>query len=315
MKPNLASGFQRHRAAILLGSLALAAGCACFCILHSREPVHEGRTLSFWVKQLNQGDADQRRAAVAALRAMDSRAVPALMAALEPRDGRLRNSLNWVGRHLPSIRPSVRDRCLSVDVERGYAANALGAIGPTAKAAVPALIAASADSNSFCAARAKAALIQIRQDWTHSPVLPPAETRNLTNWLQDAEVLLALGSNVQASASRMVAAIGTNNAQRFEMVEALGRNNREPHAAVVLLRGLLKDHEPGIRANALNMLIMQRAFASAARADILRCVNDPDAGVRANAKFALTFAFPEQVASGAVSKSTDSAGTPSGESN
>ena len=314
MRLNFAFRLQRHRAVILVGLLTLAAGCACLWIFPWREPVHEGRTLSFWVKQLNEGDADRRHAAVAALRAMHSQAVPALVAGLEPRDGRLRNSLNWVCRHLPSIRPSVRDRYLSVDVERGYAADALGAIGPTAKAAVPALIAASADSNSFCAARAKAALIQIRQDWAHSPVLPPTETRNLTNWLQNAEILLALGSNVQASANGMVAAIGTNNAQRFEMVEALGTNRREPSASVVLLRGLLKDHEPGIRANALNMLIMQSAFASAASADILPCVNDPDASVRANAKFALAFAFPEQVPSGAVSKSTDSAGTPSGES-
>jgi len=311
MKPNLVPGFQRHRTAILLGSLTLAVGCACFWIFRPREPVHEGRTLSMWVRQLNEGDADQRQAAVEAVRAMDSRAVPALIARLAPREGRLRDSFIWAYRHLPSIHPSVRDRYISADVERGYVANALGAIGPTARAAIPALIAASMDTNSFCAARAKAALIQIRQDWTASLALPRAETRNLTNWLQTAEILLTLGSNVQASADRMVAAIGTNNAQRFQIVEALGRNNGEPNASVVLLRGLLKDKEPGVRGNVLNMLIMQRAFAKAARKDILQCTNDSDASVCANARFALLFAFPEQGASEISTKDADSTKTQS----
>ena len=246
---------------------------------------------------MNEGDADARKAAAAAIRTMGERAVPSLIARLAPRDGRQRDLLMSISRRLPSVRLSALDRYISIEAERGYAASALGVIGPAAQEAVPARIAASLETNSFCAARARAALIQIRQEPTESLVLPSAETRNLTNWLQRAQILLALGSNVQASADSMVAAIGTNTVEQFQIVEALGRNNREPDASVMLLRGLLKDSSSGIRANVLNMLIMQRAFAQPARRDILQCTNDPDAGVRANADYALLFAFPKQPAS------------------
>jgi hypothetical protein len=246
---------------------------------------------------MNEGDAEAREVAAAAIRTMGERAVPSLTARLARRDGRQRHLLMSLSRRLPSIRPSTRDRYISIEAERGYAASALGVIGPAAKAAIPALITASLETNSFCAARARAALIQIRQEPTESVVLPSAETRNLTNWLQQAQVLLALGSNVQASADSMVAAIGTNIVEQFQIVEALGRNHREPDASVMLLRGLLKDSNSGIRANVLNMLIMQRTFAQPARGDILQCTNDPDAGVRANADYALLFAFPKQPAS------------------
>jgi hypothetical protein len=247
---------------------------------------------------MNEGDAEEREAAVAAIRAMDNRAVPALIARLARRDGRLRGAFMWIDRHLPSLRIPVRDRYISVDAERGYAASALGAIGSAAKVAIPALITASMETNSFCAAKARAALIQIRHDRTESLALPSPEIRNLTNWLQRAEILLSLGSNVQASADSMVAAIGANTAELFNILEALGRNRGEPNASVLLLQGLLKDDNAGVRGNGLNMLIMQRAFAKVARKDILRCTNDSDAAVRGNATYALLFAFPEQATAG-----------------
>ena len=298
-----ANGFGSARQVVsqsLLGiGLALTVLSVCLTpLILSREPAYQGKGLAWWVRQMNEGDADARAAAVAVIRAMDSRAVPALIARLAPRDGRLRESFMWIDRHLPSTHLKLRDRYISVEAERGYAANALGAIGQAAEAAIPALIVASMNTNSFCAAKAKAALIQIRYDLTESLALPPAETRNLTNWLQRAEILLALGSNVQASADSMVATIGENTAERFNILEALGRNNREPNASVLLLRGLLKDDNFGVRANAINMLIMQRTFAKPARKEILQRANDSDAGVRANATYALLFAFPEQAASG-----------------
>jgi hypothetical protein len=133
----------------------------------------------------------------------------------------------------------------------------------------------------------------VRRPHERSLPLPPAKISNLTNWLQSAEILLSLGSNVQASADEMVVAIGNNNAERFRIVETLGQNKLERDASVLLLRGLLKDKEPGIRANVLNMLIMQRHFAQAARPDILQLTNDQNAMVRANATHALLCAFPE----------------------
>ena len=296
-----ASGFGSARQVVsqsLLGigvALTLLSVCLTPLIL-SREPAYQRKGLAWWVRQMNEGDTDQRAAAVVAIRAMDSQAVPALIARTAPRDGRLRDALIWMS-HLPLLQAQVRDRFISIEAERGYAASALGAIGPAAKAAVPALLSASKETNSLCAARARAALIQIRHEPTESLALPPAEIGSLTNWLQRAEILLALGSNVQASADSMVAEIGGNNAKRFDIVEGLGQNSLEPNASVLLLRGLLKDPEPGIRGNVLNMLIMQRPFAKAARQEILQCsTNDPSVGVRGAARFALLFAFPEQAA-------------------
>ena len=283
-----------HRRALLLGVLAVVLACLALRAITSHEPVYNGKSLSMWVRQMNEGDAAGRETAVAAIRAMGDRAVPALIARLRERDGRLTTMLiSFLASHIPSQ----ADRYISVEVERGYTASALGAMGPVAKAAIPSLVTARMATNSFCAARARAALIQIGQDRGAPETLPAAATSNLTNWLQQAETLLSLGSNVQQGADEMVAAIGKDNARRFMIVEALGRNDREPNASVMLLRGLLRDKEPGIRGNVLNMLMLQRRFARGARQDILQCTNDPNTGVSANARFALLFVFPEQAGS------------------
>lgn len=290
MKPDSFIHFSQRSRAVVIGLLAIIMAGLAFFILNSREPTYQKKGLSAWIWQLNEGDADQRQAALGAMRMLDKSAVPILVARLGQRDGRPKQALISLIGHFS---PSLSDRYISVEVERGYAANVLGALGPSAQAAVPALVAASRETN-FCAARAMAALIQIRQDRTDSLTLPAAETRNLTNWIETAEILLCLRSNVQTSADAMVTAIGTNTTERFEIVEALGKNTRAPSASVLLLQGLLKDKEPGIRVNVLNMLIMQRAFAKAARQDILLCTNDSDANVRANATYALLLAFPEE---------------------
>ena len=299
MKPGIPIVLRRHHRAALVGALAVILYCAFFLTLDLlREPVYHQKSLSRWVRQLNEGDADGREAAVAAIRAVEKRAVPILIAQLPERDEPLGRALIWFSGHFLSL----RHRYLPLEVERGYAASALGALGPVAKVAIPALVAASMDTNSFCAARAKAALVQIGQDRAELMALPSPETRNLTNWLQRAEILLALGSNVQASAGEMVAAIGSDHARRLDIVEVLGRNNREPIASVLLLRGLLKDKEPGVRMNVLNMLCMQGGFAWGTRKDILQCTNDPDPNVRANARFALLYEFPERAIPGPPAK-------------
>lgn len=301
MKPSATTGHSRQRRTLKVGLSVIILACISFWALNSHEPVFQKKNLSTWIRQLNEGNADEREAAVAAVRAMKEPAVPALITLLKPRNGRPRNALIWLDFHFPSL----RDKHIPVEIERGYAASGLGAIGPYAKDAIPALITASKDTNSFCAAKSKAALIQIRQDMTDFPALPPAKTVNLTNWLQNAEILLSLGSNVQASADNMVLAIGNNNAQRIEMLEMLGRNNREPNASVLLLRGLLADKEPGVRGNVLNMLMMQRVFAKAARNDIVQCTNDANANVRNAAVYALWLVFPEQAASVTSNKGPD----------
>jgi hypothetical protein len=257
-----------------------------------KEPTYQGIGLASWVRQLNEGDDSSRHAAALAIRVIDQQAVPSLIRELAPRDGRLRDLVMRIDRRLPRTQIPAQERFLSIEAERGYAAKALGVIGPGAKASVPALLKMSFETNSFCAARARAALIQICGEPKDSLTLPATELDHLTNWLQQGEILLCLGSNITTSAECMAAEIGRNKANRFQIVESLGRNKREPDASVLLLRALLKDSESALRQNVVNMLIMQRSFARSSRADLLECAkNDDEAGVRAHAEAALRFVF------------------------
>src|SRR5450759_1734767 len=103
----------RHRRAVLCGAAALIALCLCYWAGSPREPVYQRRGLASWLRQMNEGDTDQRLEAVAAIRAMGNRVLPHLIARLAPRDGRQREFLRWLDRHTPSMRAGLPDRHIS----------------------------------------------------------------------------------------------------------------------------------------------------------------------------------------------------------
>ena len=111
------------------------------------EPCHKGKVLSEWIRMLHATDPDLRWDAMEALATIGpaaKAAVPALVAVFQ-RDPETRNryaaglTLGWMNAPavvIPVLIEGLKAKELSV---RRGAAYALGAIGPDAKAAIPAL--------------------------------------------------------------------------------------------------------------------------------------------------------------------------------
>jgi hypothetical protein len=137
------------RHAVLILSLALAAGPGFAADPPADEPVHGGKKLSEWVKQLEDKDPTARADAGRAIGIMGPQAkaaVPALIKALKDPEPSVRDwacyGLSNIGPHAKDAVPALEDLLLhdkTMKVRR-IAANALGSIGPAAKPAVPSLI-------------------------------------------------------------------------------------------------------------------------------------------------------------------------------
>src|SRR5689334_14055737 len=130
------------RHAVVILSLVLAADPP------AAEPVHEGKKLSEWVKQLEDKDPAARGEAGRAIGIMGPKAkaaVPALIKALKDKEASVRDwacyGLSNIGPDAKDAVPALEDLLLN-DKERkvrSVAANALGSIGAAAKPAVPSL--------------------------------------------------------------------------------------------------------------------------------------------------------------------------------
>lgn len=135
-----------------------------------------GRTLADWQRDLRDPSPAIRAGAAQALAAFDQRAVPALTGALGDSEYKVRVSAAEAlvkigpGRVVPSMIEALK----STDVAtRANAAVVLGAFGPPAKPAVPALARALKDANPRVRELADEALDRITSAGPNRPVTFP----------------------------------------------------------------------------------------------------------------------------------------------
>ncbi len=135
-----------------------------------------GRTLADWQRDLRDPSPTTRAGAAQALAAFDQRAVSALTGALGDAEYKVRVSaaeaLVKIGPGL--VVPSMIEALKSMDVAtRANAAVVLGAFGPPAQPAVPALARALKDANPRVRELAGQALDRIGSAWPSQPVTFP----------------------------------------------------------------------------------------------------------------------------------------------
>ncbi len=163
----------------------------------------------------------------------------------------------------------------------------MGEIGPTARAAIPALRAASTNGYYLIAARAKAALIKIQQEPITSLLNALRDTQS-TNWRQAAQVAKYLGTNAEAAVPFLVDALeSTDIGVREDAVSALGGIARRPDIAVPALTLFLQDRSADIRRDAIDALCKFKEARWQIVPLFLLCLQDTDNNVWLGAAFGL----------------------------
>jgi hypothetical protein len=226
--------------------LVILAGGSAWLGLREREPVYQGKRLSFWLESLNNGGptGNDSSAAQQAIRHIGTNALPILIAKLRAQDTPLRQFVvTLVNRQklIPLHLKSADER--RWEVELGYmtlgslssvqvpslcsiltndpspraradAASVLGFIGPEARLAAPALFRATKDTNEIVRSDAFLSLGLIRPDPQLAiPVLVAGlEDSSLGAQLQAGSALGSYGPAAQAAVPALLRMQVTNEA-------------------------------------------------------------------------------------------------------
>ena len=226
--------------------LVMLAGVIAWQVLRQREPVYQGKQLSFWLERLNPAAANQEEAdrAQQAIRHIGTDALPFLAERLQAQDTRLKRlMMTWADRqklvhfHFKSAEQrqhqalfgyqalgplasaqvaSLSDILTNAPTARVrvVAAWALEYIGPEARLAAPALFRAAQDTNVFVRDQTFLALGQILPD---SQTTIPVLVVGLDDPFSDAQrhavsALQRYGPAAKAAVPVLLRMLATNNA-------------------------------------------------------------------------------------------------------
>ena len=273
---------------LLAGSMA-----GIFLFSQRHEPRYEGKTWRQWITQLryspeNQDSRTQR--AIVALQQMAPQSVPILIRELRHREPVLVRLSARYGSHLPPIWRRWLPQAGEAPVIRAAAADALGAIGPPAKLAIPSLRIALLDEAELVRANAAVALGRM------GPLARDA-VPSLASLLRDSE------SRVRISAANALGKIGPDGRRavaslveslndpvplvRASAASALGKINSVSSMVIPALIGVLKDSDEFVRSSAARSIGRFGAQAGQATSVLASALTDPSYPVRICAAEAL----------------------------
>ena len=267
---------KRYRIALAVLLVAVVSGIA-WQVLCLREPVYQGKRLSFWLQRYSpDGDSPE---VDDALRMMGTNAIPTLLENLQAKDSLLKLNLAALGVHYTPaetrhMRAEKGLKALGADAsnavpslieiyERGRsssagraAANVLAEIGPSAKQAIPALVKSATSTNSQVRAFAVYTLGRMAlEPEVVDPVLikslhdPDREVRY--NAAFGLSALAFMGGDAKVAVPALVETLkDTYGTARAAAAMALGHIHAEPRLAVPTLIESLHDPDVFVRTHA-----------------------------------------------------------------
>jgi HEAT repeat protein len=278
--------------AALLGAIMLAV------ILHgwfrTREPVVNGKPISFWLDAGRRGSGEAAGGIGSAYRAMDEECVRWLAGELEWKPNRIRDSTasvvnRFFGDTMSRTTPGDR---------RIAAAVVLGNLGERALPAVPALRKVAQTNvrlqSLWVRAAATTALIRLGHEPIGTYLTALDDTSNTVRWRETVYALEGLGTNAAPAVPVLAAMLVSNNllTVRFDAVRFLGAVGIDPDLSVPALINAIE--EPRIRRSALISLSRFGVAASNATEIVVACLSDTNVGVRVEAERTLRAINPKR---------------------
>ena len=251
-------------AVIVLGTIGV--GLIVNDRLH-REPVFQGRKVSYWVNQLNNRQDDVvREKAFEAIRELGPRAIPYLTTGPRPEDTRLKSARESLYRIVkPYVSSEIRKKLPfrppgTITVGSG-AALALGKMGPKARSAVPTLLKWLDDPDSAICNSAFIALLQIGAD--------------------DDKIITILLEKLKAASGFTRTMLLINPAGHYDEI------NPQAVAAIPLLIYGFQSGDPYVRGRAASALGKFGTAAEKLKPELEIALGDPSLEVRTGAAIGL----------------------------
>jgi hypothetical protein len=253
-----------------------------------RQPLYQGRALEEWLGDLSNGNYRTQQMARTAIRAMGPAAVPFLTNSLAQRNAfsvrMLRKSI------LPRKLVSFAHRVIKVGtpvIESRNAAVALQELGPEAKDAVPALVAAVKEGMTTVSSPAASALGAIGSNAVPAIAeeLGRANPKEVPSFLQAVAII---GTNAAPLAPKIAPMLEDKQLWPYARM-ALARIGG---AAVPSITNILAGTNRTAKAHALECLAQIGVPATSATKMILSFVTNEDANLRLEARRAYSSTLP-----------------------
>jgi hypothetical protein len=275
---NEAVGWKR----VLLVTLSLCVlATAVWQLRRTADPVYQGKTLTAWLRDLEQWDGDTNDAAFVAFRDMRTNAIPILLETLETGGSRWKTqTLRFNQRQsivrLPNGEPWH---------ETTAASWALYAMGTNARSALPALTNLLFHSNSVIASAVALAGI--------GSAAVPSLLAALTNENDRIRHSACLGLGWEREDLNLVIPAllnclhDTNDFVRLWAVHSLGHLHAQPEVVVTTLLKNYEGANPTMRGSLLISLGLFGTNANSAIPLVIEALKDDNESVRSSAAFAL----------------------------
>lgn len=277
--------------------ILLVGGAATIPVLathhQSGEPSDQGTKLARLIRGLEYENHNPPPDLGLQLRAMGDSAATNLITMLQIHDPSLDSFYDEGTWRQTKPDREITERIFAENAVHSRAATALGEMGPTAHAAIPALESATRDHYNRVACRAQAALMKIRQEPVE-PLISFLSEPKSTNW--DAAVLVVkyLGTNAESAVPLLLQALqqapqieAVRPYVKMQVVEALGGVASHSELSVPALMSCIKDINPGIRRRAIDGLCKFPEAKEQVVPVLLEAMKDEDLNVWLGGAFGL----------------------------
>ncbi|MDB6067665.1 MAG: repeat protein [Pedosphaera sp.] len=263
----------------VVGWLALRSG--------EKEPVYEGKSLGFWLGQMEDWNGDTNEAACVAFRAMGTNAIPALL-----------NVVQSGGPPMQKMIMEINQKQKLVDLpygrpwERAMAATwALYVMGTNARPALPVLTNLFLHSNEMITT--STVLAGIGSEGI-SPLLTALTNQNYRVRFSAVSGLGWARSDLDTVVPALIARLADNTGiVQYAAAHSLGQLHAKPELAVPALMNSFSSNDALLRSSIMVALTQFGVAAKDAVPMIVAALNDKDELVRMNAGFALKEIDPE----------------------